>query len=90
MGQHQTEWARRKRDELFLILGRKCARCPSEDKLHFDVIIPVGNDDHHRKYSWDQRMRFYWRQYEEDNFQILCERCNAIKGNREDRLVAPW
>lgn len=90
MGQRQKDWARRKRDELFIIIGRQCARCPSTTDLEFDVIIPVGNDDHHRRYSWDQRMTFYWRQYEDDNLQVLCKSCNAIKGNNEDLLIRPF
>jgi hypothetical protein len=76
------DWARRRRDFIFDHLGRVCKNCKRTKKLEFDVIIPVGNDDHHRKMSWDQRMRFYTRHFERNNLQVLCEGCNRSKKDR--------
>lgn len=82
MGQRQREWARKKRDWLFEQLGRKCKKCGSTTELEFDVIIPVGNDDHHRKKDWSARMSFYTKHFHHDNLQVLCTTCNSTKGNQ--------
>lgn len=46
--------------------GFKCVRCPAEENLHIDHIMPLskgGTDD-------------------ETNLQVLCVRCNLRKGDR--------
>lgn len=81
MGIRQENWARKKRDELRIILGGKCVTCGTTKKLEFDVIIPINNNDHHRKLSWDSRMRFYIKQHQHSNLQLLCKYHNGLKGN---------
>lgn len=82
MGQHQKDWARRKRADWTLALGHQCARCRTygEDGnwLTFDCIIPQG-DTHHLTNA-DGRITFYRAQLKALNVQLLCESCNARKG----------
>lgn len=80
MAKRQKEWAKRTRDRLFDLLGRKCQHCGATEELEFDVIV-AHNNDHHRKYDWSQRMTFYKRQYEANNLQVLCTKCNSRKGD---------
>lgn len=44
----------------------KCVRCGSNEKLHFDHVIPVSKGGGNT----------------EDNIQVLCERCNLQKSDR--------
>ena len=87
MAKRQREWARRKRDWLFSQLGQACRKCGSTKNLEFDVIIPVGNNDHHRRKDWSARMSFYTRQHEQHNLQVLCEKCNSSKQDKMDLLT---
>lgn len=81
MGKAQRKWAAAKRDELTLWLGGYCVDCGTQHKLQFDVIDPVGNNDHHRRYEWSWRMSFYRAQYRLGNLALRCEKCNNKKGN---------
>lgn len=81
MAKKQRDWARKKRDKIFDILGRKCVKCGSTKDLEFDVIIPFDSGAHtEREWSW--RMSFYWHELERRNLQILCTKCNSAKGNQ--------
>lgn len=82
MGKRQRDWARKKTEELRSILGGKCVDCGTEEDLEFDVIVPVGNDDHHRRMGWSWRMSFYRKQHDANNLALRCGRCNRRKGNR--------
>lgn len=64
-------------------MGNVCVLCKAKEDLEFDVIIPVGENSHHRKMSWDQRIRFYRKQRENNNLQLLCATCN---GRKQDNL----
>lgn len=88
MAKRQREWARRKRDEIFNALGRKCAQCGATEKLEFDVIIPIGDahTNSHHSIEWSHRMSFYRKQLDQNNLQILCERCNNKKQNQMQLL----
>lgn len=79
MGKADKRWAIRKRAELLEALGAVCCWCGSLENLTFDCISPRG--DGHHKGSTDQRMRFYLREHENDNVQVLCGSCNARKGD---------
>lgn len=89
MGARQKDWARRTRETLLDVLGRRCKWCGAgEDtaKLTFDVIIPEtpGGPDgngHHRKMDWSHRMSFYRRENDRGNLQVLCDSCNSKKGD---------
>lgn len=79
MGARQKEWARRKRAALIEILGGACARCKCEHSLQLDCIIPQG--DRHHRMEFSARVSFYWRQFRAGNLQVLCDRCNSLKGD---------
>lgn len=82
MAKRQREWARRKRDELFGLLGAVCVDCGTTTKLTFDVIVPMGSA--HHRYDWSKRMTFYVRQYRAGNLAVRCDQCNAKKGGYYD------
>lgn len=82
--------AKMKRDAIFLVLGRRCARCHDSHNLEFDVIIPtLEAKSHHENFSWLQRINFYCRQLSCGNLQILCGSCNSKKNNSTARYIAP-
>lgn len=73
--------AKHQRARLLVTLGNQCARCQDTRDLTFDCIKSQG----HRHHSMDAsaRMCFYHRQHEAQNLQILCRRCNGVKGHAE-------
>jgi len=71
--------AKVRRALLFRILGGRCHRCGTTENLTFDCITPQG--DAHHKFDTSRRMTFYFRQFHADNIQILCDKCNAWKGD---------
>ena len=79
MGKYHRERARRKRADMELALGHQCARCRTYEGLTFDCVTPCGHD-HHRENA-SGRMTFYWAQARLLNVQLLCESCNASKGD---------
>lgn len=78
MGLRQREWAARKRQEILQLLGRRCRWCGSRRHLEFDCIVAQGHRHHAMGSAW--RMSFYLLQLERENLQVLCRRCNAVKG----------
>lgn len=74
----------RKRDALRLELGNKCAKCRRKRGLHFDCKVPQA-DGHARRKSSVQRMRYYLRQHQAGNLQLLCEFHNCQKGATTDK-----
>lgn len=81
MGKVQQAWARKTRDRLMEELGGECTECGTTEKLEFDCIVAQGDKHHKMEFSW--RMSFYRKQHAEGNLQILCQSCNATKGNLE-------
>lgn len=81
MGKRQRTWARYKRDELILLLGGKCVDCGNEEDLEFDVIVTLGNNNHH-KIEWSHRISFYRKQFDLNNLALRCTKCNSKKGNK--------
>ena len=84
MAKRQMEWARRKYTEMKEKLGGKCVKCGTTEDLEFDIIVPSGRPDHHRKYNLSQRVTFYRYQFEMNNLQLLCAKHNKEK---DDKLV---
>lgn len=81
MGARQRDWARRERARLLRDLGPWCRVCGSTMFLELDCIKPRGHS--HHALEWSQRISFYRRQARLGNLQVLCQRCNAIKGAKE-------
>jgi len=82
MGLRQREWARKETKRLRSLLGGKCVQCGTTEELEFDVIIPVGNNDHHRRMEWSWRTSFYRKQHDKGNLQLLCQKHNTQKSNQ--------
>jgi 5-methylcytosine-specific restriction endonuclease McrA len=77
------EWARKARASLMEHLGMKCQECGATDHLTLDTPFPTG-DSHHRL-DMARRTSFYRRMHLVGNLCILCETCNARKGNQYDQ-----
>ena len=58
-------------------LGERCARCSLPFDLEFDCIQPNG-PAHHGK-SFCDRIRFYVREHQRGNLQLLCVKCHQLK-----------
>jgi hypothetical protein len=86
MGARQKDWARRSRASLMDKHGNKCAHCGDDQNLEFDCIFPMGDDRHRMDAS--HRQSFYNQQERNGNLQLLCKRCNAIKGNSIPECVS--
>ena len=80
-------WAGRQRNMLRKLMGYVCWNCQQRKRsIHFDVIIPVHPPDGHgRKLSWDQRMRYYLKQWALGNLRLACATCNGRKGATDDK-----
>lgn len=87
MALRQRQWAERTREKIFDALGRFCNYCSTTKNLEFDVIIPADNGEHHREYDWSWRMSFYRKQLKANNLQVLCDKCNARKRNKNAEYV---
>ena len=85
MGKRQKAWARTSRTRFLQMLGGRCAACGATDELEFDCIAPRGSRHHGMDTS--QRISFYRAQMRMGNIQLLCTRCNALKG---DLSQADW
>lgn len=88
MSKQVKEWARRARYALIYELGGKCVvpECGEEEyeKLTFDHID--GKDWETTGLSTDQRMTIYRREHKLGLIQVMCQSCNAKKG---DPRMAP-
>lgn len=79
MGKRQRSWAKAWKQRLRVILGMKCSCCGAAEQLEFDCIKARSNGHARREQS--QRVIFYREQWRCGNLQLLCRRCNAIKGD---------
>lgn len=82
MGLRQRIWAKKQTERLRSLLGGKCIDCGSVEELEFDVIVPVGNSDHHRRMDYSWRLSFYRKQYAANNLALRCGPCNRKKGDK--------
>lgn len=64
---------------LLHLCGDQCEWCGTKKDLEFDCKIPCG-DAHHRM-DTSHAMSFYWKQWLAGNLQLLCQKCNAKKGD---------
>ena len=65
------------REQLRVLLGGKCARCPQTEHLQFDCKVSQGGD--HHALNWRQRLNFYVEQAKLENLQLLCPKCHVEK-----------
>lgn len=77
----QVRWAKQAASRLREQLGGRCACCGTSETLTFDCISPQG-DKHHRA-GRVSRICFYRKQWRQGNIQLLCSRCNELKGGME-------
>ena len=85
MARRHKLWAKATRARMTIILGSRCAACGGTELLEFDCRTPQG-DGHHRGNAVE-RICFYRRQMRAGNVQLLCQACNALKG---DTPAATW
>lgn len=81
MALRQRKWAWKQTRRLRKLLGGKCNICGKKKDLTFDLILPSANDFHHRDMEWSWRLSFYRREYDANNLQLLCDKCNSRKGD---------
>ena len=74
-------WARKARAQLIRFYGSRCRVCGATDFLEFDCIRPTG--DRHHRFDTERRICFYRRQAAFGNLQLLCQKCNAIKSDKD-------
>ncbi len=79
MAQRQKKWAHAWRARLVAILGAKCNACGATTELELDCVVAAG--DAHHKMELSHRMSFYRKQWRNGNLQLLCSRCNSLKGD---------
>lgn len=90
MGARQERWAARKRLLIFEIFGFRCAHCKRHQdelqkldiELQIDIVKPFDSK-HHRGMGATGRVCFYLKQLAIGNVQLLCEKCNNSKSNRD-------
>lgn len=80
MAARQRRWALRTHRKLIQQLGGACEWCGRKRNLELDCITPRG--DRHHKMEWSWRISFYRAELLGGNLQVLCEHCNASKGDR--------
>ena len=68
------------RRHIFKLLGNQCAFCGSTEELELDHIIPNGMP--RRETSRSERIWEWIQAFDAGNLQILCKKCNIIKGDR--------
>lgn len=83
MGARQREWARQKRAHFIAVLGGKCVRCGSTEKLEFDHIDPHTRTWVARHKDPSGRMSITAREIAAGLIQLLCPECNKCKGAKE-------
>lgn len=72
-------WYGDRRSTLVKKLGGKCVHCGSTRRLEIDHIH--GRDYVARELSSNQRLCLYFREAREGKVQLLCKRCNVLKGS---------
>jgi hypothetical protein len=76
--EYSAAWARKKREELIELLGGKCHKCGSKNKLEFHHKY-VREWVAAKKSRW-QRMVLYRREYDAGEIELSCRHCNARDG----------
>lgn len=60
--------------------GEMCCKCKSTNELTIDHIIPVSFLE---MMGIDRKVSYSFKKHG-DNLQLLCRKCNVLKGNRFD------
>jgi len=74
----QVLWARRKRDQLYALLGNKCQKCGSEDAGLFHLHHAPGSKTwgDTREVGFVRSITLYWRDYRAGHLSLLCCHCH--------------
>lgn len=78
MGRRQREWAVRARAQLVQDLGGVCVHCGDQSRLELDH--KKGTEVVLRTLESSARVSMYRREAAQGKLQVLCRRCNKIKG----------
>lgn len=80
MAKRQREWAKRRRNDLVMLLGGVCVECGATTKLEIDHVN--GRDYDIRRLCPSARVSRYWREYREGiPLTVRCKECNTRRGD---------
>ena len=86
MANYQTAYYRDRaqslREKIVKLFGGFCAFCGRKKRLQLDHIKAETRTWIAKKCSQMGRARRYWRDYQNNLLQVLCKKCNQIKGDR--------
>ncbi len=78
VSEYRKKRRERLRERILKKLGGKCRSCGGKQRLEVDHIY--GRDYEVRKLGSYERMQKYLEEHKEGKVQLLCQRCNALKG----------
>ena len=71
----RSQLARARREQVFLLAGKKCSRCPATTDLQIHLLVSDGGV--HHKYGSDRRWKFYLDQIKSGGAVVLCRACHS-------------
>lgn len=70
----RTQLARALREQVFLLVGQKCSRCPATTDLQIHLLVSDGGI--HHKFGSDRRWKFYLDKVKAGEALVLCRACH--------------
>ena len=78
---HVDSWIKRKRHELFKVMGNQCCKCGFRDRRALQIDHVLGDGRYERGIPPGQYYAMVKESFEanENRYQLLCANCNWIK-----------
>lgn len=70
----RSQLARALREQVFLLAGKKCSRCPATTDLQIHLLVSDGGVHHH--FGSDRRWKFYLDKIKSGAAVVLCRACH--------------